>query len=149
MSKPIRVVESTARPIRVVEPTARRIDPAEVAAALGAEPTGDRVPHAGPLTLYALRTELYRRRQSSGGRPGIAGTDQRVKIPVSDGDWARLEALASELSGPGSAPSAGQVASILLSLALDSVKPAGGAGDKRPNDPALAQKLAEKVVSQP
>jgi hypothetical protein len=147
MSKPIRVVESTVRPIRVVESTVRRIDPAKVAAALGAEPTGDRVPAAGPVTLYALRTELYRRRQSSGGRPGIAGTDQRVKIPVSDQDWARLEALASELSGPGSSPSAGQVASILLSLALDTVTPgAAGPGGDRP-DPAMAQRLAEKVAS--
>lgn len=148
MSKPIRVVESTVRPIRVVESTVRRIDPAEVAAALGAEPTGDRVPAAGPVTLYALRTELFRRRQSTGAPPGIAGTNQRDEIPVSDHDWARLEALATELSGPGSSPSAGQVASILLSLALDTVKPDGAEpGSSRP-DPAIAQRLAEKVASQ-
>lgn len=147
MTPPFRKTPSTVRPIQTTPSTIRKVDPAKVAAALGAEPTGERVPHAGPLTLYALRTELYRRRQSSGGRPGIAGTDQRVKIPVSDHDWARLEALAAELSGPGSSPSAGQVASILLSLALDSVKPAAEAGDKRP-DAALSQKLAEKVASQ-
>ncbi|HMC41005.1 MAG TPA: hypothetical protein VKI19_15170, partial [Acidimicrobiales bacterium] len=72
---------------------------------------------------------------------------QRVKIPVSDQDWARLEALASELSAPNASPSPGQVASILLSLALDTVKPVGEANGERP-DPALAKKLAEKVASQ-
>ena len=91
MSKPIRVVESTVRPIRVMEPTVRRIDPAEVAAALGAELMGDRVPAADPVTLYALRSELFRRRQSQGTLPGIAGTNQRDEIPVSDQDWARNE----------------------------------------------------------
>lgn len=147
MPKPMKLTEPTVGRLELTEPTVRRLEPSKVAAALGAEPTGDRVPAAGPVTLYALRTELYRRRQSSGGRPGIAGTDQRVKVPVSDRDWVRLEALATELSGPGASPSAGQVASILLSLALDSVKPTTGPGSERP-DPALAQKLADKVASQ-
>ena len=56
-------------------------------------------------------------------------------------------ALASELSAPNASPSPGQVASILLSLALDTVKPVGEANGERP-DPALAKKLAEKVASQ-
>jgi hypothetical protein len=147
MSKPIRISEPTAKRLNVVESTVRRIDPAEVAKALGAEPTGDRVTPAGPVTLYALRSELYRRRISSGGRPGIAGTDQRVKIPVSDQDWAELERLASTLGGPGFSPSPGQVASVLLTLALESVKATPEPGGERIT-PSMAQQLAEKVSSQ-
>ena len=94
------------------------------------------------MTLYALRTELYRRRVSSGGRPGIAGTDQRVKIPVSDQDWTQLEELASTLGSASSSPSAGQVASVLLSLALESVKE-----NPQINGAPLVQKLAEKAAS--
>ncbi len=119
--------------------TVRRLDPAKIAAALGAEPAGVRLPTGGPAAVRALHAGAYIRSQSKGGR--------HIELTISDDDWARLEALATELSGPGSSPSAGQVASILLSLALDSVKPAAGAGDKRP-DPALAEKLAEKVASQ-
>ncbi|MBO0697117.1 MAG: hypothetical protein J2P46_01865 [Zavarzinella sp.] len=146
MALPFRRTSSTVRRIEVTESTVRRIDPAEVAKALGAEPTGDRVPPAGPLSLYALRSELYRRRVSSGGRPGIAGTDQRVKIPVSDQDWAQLEELASKLASTGASPSPGQVASVLLSLALESIKANPGPAWER-DTPTIAQKLAEKVSS--
>jgi len=74
-AKKLNVVESTIRPIQTMESTLRRLDPAEVAKALGAEPTGDTIPDASPITLYALRAELYRRRISKGGRPGIDGAD--------------------------------------------------------------------------
>ena len=146
MTLPFRKVPSTVQPIQTTPSTVRRIDPAEVAAALGAEPVSVRVPKAGPLTLYALRTELYRR-LSSGEQPGVAGTGLRADIEVSDQDWARLTALASKLKGPNTAPSAGQVASALLSVALDTVEPTAEPGGERP-DPALAKKLAEKVASQ-
>jgi hypothetical protein len=121
MNERVRTIESTVRPIRTTDSPLPQVDPALVAAALGAEATGDKIPHAGPVTLYALRAELFRRRVSRGGRPGIAGTDQRPKIPLSDEDWAKLEELAATLGGPGSSPSAGQVASVLLSLAIESV----------------------------
>jgi hypothetical protein len=89
-----------------------RIEPAVVAAALGAEPTGEReAGHPAAMTLYALRAEIMRRLVSHGGRPRVEGTDQRVKIPVSDQDWHTLETLATSLAAKGFAPSAGQVAS--------------------------------------
>jgi hypothetical protein len=74
-----------------------------------------------PITLFAVREELVQRLQSSGGRPGLAGTTRRAKIPLSDEEWLRLEELAASLSSPGFAPSAGQVASVLLTLSLDAV----------------------------
>jgi len=119
---PIRTTPSTVKRIVTTPSTLQRVDPALVAAALGAEPTGDKLPSAGPLTLYALRSEVYRRRKSSGGRPGIEGTDSRAKIPVNAGEWEELEALATTLTSEGNSPSAGQVASVLLSMALESVR---------------------------
>jgi len=144
MAKSAQLPEPTVARLELQEPTVRRLDPAEVAQALGAEPTGDKVPNAGPLTLYALRAELYRRRISKGGRPGIDGADQRPKIPVSDQDWADLEKLAAELGGPGHSPSAGQVASILLSLAIESVK---NETKPQPESRPMGERLAEKVSS--
>jgi len=100
-----------------------RIDHAQVAAALGAEPVEGTIQgNPGVVALYALRSELLRCRQSNGGRPGIAGTSQRLKIPLSDQDWTELEGLADQLSETGFAPSPGQIASVLLHAAIQSVK---------------------------
>jgi hypothetical protein len=101
----------------------------------------------GPITFYALRQELLRRRQSSGGRPGIEGTSFRAKIPVGEPDWQRLEALAASLSAHGFAPSAGQVASVLLSIALQAVTSGLPTQvEERLGDPAvLANELAARL----
>jgi hypothetical protein len=151
MSKRIRASEPTVQPIRTGEPTVRRLDPQAVAAALGAEASPEQIEgRPGPLTLYALRQELLRRRQSSGGRPGIEGTNFRAKIPVGDHDWQRLEALASSLSAEGFSPSAGQVASVLLSITLRSLTPE--IEDETPNEArhtaALARELAARLEAE-
>jgi hypothetical protein len=90
---------------------------------------------------------LLRRRQSSGGRPGIEGTDFRAKIPVGDQEWQRLEALAESLSAEGFSPSAGQVASVLLSIALRSMNAdtQGGAGHQTGPAAAIAHELATRL----
>jgi hypothetical protein len=143
--------EPTVKHIQTSEPAVRRIDPQAVADALGAESCSERVEgQPGPVTLFALRQELFRRRQSSDGRPGIEGTSFRAKIPLGDQDWQRLEALATALSAEGFAPSAGQVASVLLSLALRSVTadPAvEGPGQAGPTA-ALARELAARLAAE-
>ncbi len=122
MSKRIRTTEPTVPRIHLSEPTVPRVNQQSVAEALGGEPCPERRDgQPGPITVYALRQELLRRRQSSGGRPGIEGTSLRAKIPLGERDWQRLENLAAMLSGKGFSPSAGQVGSILLSIALRSL----------------------------
>src|SRR5260370_26752292 len=122
MTKRIQISEPTVKHIRTSDRAVRRLDPNTVADALGGEPCPEHIEgQAGPITLYAFRQELLRRRQSSGGRPGIEGTSFRAKIPVGEEDWQCLEALAASLSASGFVPSAGQVASVLLSIALRAV----------------------------
>jgi hypothetical protein len=151
MTKRIRSIEPTVPRLHTPEAPVRRLDPQAVADALGAEPCPQRSEgQPGPITLYALRQEMLRRRQSSGGRPGIEGTSFRAKIPVNDQDWQRLDALAAALSAEGFSPSPGQVASVLLSIALRSLtkdSPAPDSDDPEParSAAALAQELAARL----
>lgn len=105
-------------------PTRPKLDPAEVAKALGAKPTGVKIEGApGPVSLFGLRQELFRRLTSTGGRPALPDADKVGKVPLSEKQWARLEELAAAIAGPGFSPSAGQVANVLLSWALDQLGP--------------------------
>jgi hypothetical protein len=151
MAKRIQTSEPTVKRLQAIEPTARRLEPRVVAEALGAEPVPERIEgRAGPVTLYALRQELIRRRQSRGGRPGIEGTSFRAKIPLNDEDWQRAEALAKSLSVEGFSPSAGQVASVLLSLALRSVTtaPKEEVQEQAGYEAALAKELATRLTAE-
>jgi hypothetical protein len=104
-----------------------RIDAAAVAKALGGEPTGEKIDVSlGPISLFAVRQEVFRRLQSTGGRPALEGATRRTKIPLSDCEWAKLEELAAAVASPSFAPTAGQVASILLTLSLRSIAAQGG-----------------------
>lgn len=104
----------------------------------------------GSITLYALRQELLGRRQSSGGRPGIEGTSFRAKIPLGQRDWQRLESLAATLSAEGFSPSAGQVGSVLLSLALRSLTEESPASEREQasSTEALAKELAARLAAE-
>lgn len=122
MTKEIRTTETTYRPIRDTSKPLPRITPEQVQQALGAEETTAGLAKAlAPLTLFTVREELVNRLQSSGGRPSLAGTTRRAKIPLSDEEWLQLEELAAAIAESGVAPSAGQVASVLLSLSLHAV----------------------------
>ena len=121
------------------------ISAAEVAAALGAEPQAETIPARGSLPMmYALRAELFRRRVPSGGQPGLEGADQRVKIPVSNQDWVMLQKIAAQTAIPGATPSAAQLGSVLMSLALQAVLKANpNATDLQSViDKAIAEELA-------
>jgi hypothetical protein len=98
--------------------------------------------------LFAIREELVRRLQSSGGRPGLAGVSRRAKIPLGDREWLELEELAAAISSPGFAPSAGQVASVLLSLSVRVVASQVSRSAGQSASP-LVQELAARTAAQP
>ena len=149
MAKKLRL---TDRPLKVIRDTSTplpRIPHDVVAAALGAEPAGERLEGASaPITLFALRFELLRRLQSSGGRPALTGTSRRAKIPLGDAEWRDLEELAAVVAEPGFAPTAGQVASVLLSLSVQSVK-SQVARSPKPTASQLARDIAARSVPRP
>jgi hypothetical protein len=146
MTKKIQVSGATLPPIRDTSPPLARVDPNKVREALGAENTDERLKEAlGPVTLFALREELVNRLQSSGGRPAIAGATRRAKVPLNDEDWLRLEELAAAVASPGFAPSAGQVAGVLLTLSIHSVASRATAGDA---SSPLLRELADLVAGE-
>lgn len=117
----LNAINHKAKPVRIADKsrTVRRIEPAIVAQALGAVPADAvEVSTQGPASLLALRQEILRRLVSSGGRPGLAGTNRRQKIPLDDSDWRELERIAATLRAHDIRATAGQVASILLHRAL-------------------------------
>jgi hypothetical protein len=144
MADKIRTTEAIEKVIRDTGPVLPRVEPTQVQEALGGEPVAEGLAEAmAPLTLAAVREELVRRLQSSGGRPGLAGVSRRAKIPLSDEEWLGLEELAAAISSPGFAPTAGQVASVLLSLSLHSVAAhVVGASPELPSSTAVRELAA-------
>ena len=123
MTKKIVDTGTPLKAIRDVSKTLPKVDPEQIVAALGAEKITDaQVDASNPLSMYALRAELFRRLQSTGGRPALEGTTRRPKIPVSDQEWQELESIAAAVTQEDCSPSAGQVASVLLNLALRSIQ---------------------------
>jgi len=101
----------------------RRIEPSRVQSALGAAESGFVVRAVGsPLALTQVRQELMERLRSTGGRPSLADTSRRVKVPLGEHQWQELEEIAAEVSTPEFAPSAGQIASVLITLSLRSLR---------------------------
>jgi hypothetical protein len=120
-----------------------RIDPSAVAAALGAESTDLRFSGIGsPLTAFQVRQELLKRLHSTGGRPSLSDVSRRVKIPLSATQWEELENIATEVTSPGFTPSAGQIASVLLSLSLRSLRKEGNGNHPTSNPDAGALSAA-------
>jgi len=130
MTKRIRDVSKTYPVIRDTSVAYPPIDPAELAAALGAEQPGNKAESGGsPLTQIALAAELAKRAQQEAA--------QRQKVVVSDAQRQLLEDLASTLTSNGSHPTSAQVATAVLSIALRSL--VNASEEQRA---ALAQELA-------
>ncbi len=122
--------------MEIAEPrTRRRIASQEIEQALGAERVAA-VPEGGsPMSAYALRRELFQRLRSTGGRPGLAGTDIKPKVPMRRATWKRLARLAREVESGGRHPTAAQLASVILEAGIDQLERAvhsrGVPGGKR------------------
>lgn len=149
MAKKLRLTDQPLKVIRDTSTPLPRVPQEVVVAALGAEPAEERLEGAlAPVTLFALRFELLRRLQSSGGRPALTGVSRRAKIPLADADWRELEELAAVVAEPGFAPTAGQVASVLLSLSVQSVK-SQVARSPKPAASRLARDIAARSAKRP
>lgn len=118
MVRRIALTDSPTRRINITASPTRRVSADAVAKGLGAEIVGP-APAQGksPASFLAVREEAFHRLRSTGGRPGLEGAE-RKKIPLLNKDWRAIEKVASHISEPGFHPSAGQVASILLTLVL-------------------------------
>jgi hypothetical protein len=122
MARRIVPTDPTTRRVALKASTSRR-SAVDVGRALGAEQIASDPRAGSPLGFAAVREEIFHRLRSSGGRPGFEGAD-RKKIPLTPKDWEIAEQVAIQIAEPGFRPSAGQVAGVLLSLALNSMNEA-------------------------
>ena len=147
MIKKIRTTDRVDRRISDTSTLPTRVAAGTVEAALGAETSDKRLEEVlAPITLFAVRSELLGRLQSTGGRPALAGTSRRAKIPLGDKEWADLEKLAAAVSAPGLSPSAGQIATVLLTLSARSVIAQLGRSPQ-PASPSVARDLATRAAA--
>ena len=112
-------------------PTEPRVGSDLFAVAIGARRLGVSPRGGSPISRAAVRQELARLLRSTGGRPGLEGSLRRQKIPLSDDEWIQLEYLSDLFEQSGIKATAGQVARVLLRLALERVARDEGAPSAR------------------
>ena len=124
MAKKINFIGKKAERIHNTGPSLPRIEPSEIAAALGAEPCGERhSKNLDPISLLALGNELLKRLRSTGGRPSLEGATEQCKVPLRPEDMAALEEITNTIQQKtDTKPSLGQIASVILRLHLDLLK---------------------------
>lgn len=115
MAKKIAIVGAKPRKIDILDQPKRPIDPAELAAALGANPSTQVPGNLDPIGLAELGTQLLNRLRSSGGRPSLADAPINCRVPLSTEDLQTLETMLSNISASiGSKPSVGQLVSVIV-----------------------------------
>jgi hypothetical protein len=114
------VISDQPKPrLEVSEPTTRRrINPENIEEGLGAEQVGLLPPSGSPISAYALRQALFRRLRSTGGRPGLDGSDTKPKIPMRRSQWSQLQRLAELVQKNDFHPTPAQLASVLLEAGI-------------------------------
>jgi len=124
MVKKIKVIGKPAERIQDIGPAQRRIEPAEFAAAIGAEPCGPRVVgDLDPISLAELGNSLLKQLRSTGGRPALAGATEHCKVPLTPEDIAALEQIIAAIARQtGAKPSLGQITSVIVRTHLDLVR---------------------------
>jgi hypothetical protein len=126
MARKINLIGASPKKIEVADQSRRRIEPAEVAAALGANPSGAQAPgNLDLLALGELGTQLLNRLRSSGGRPALADATIHCRVPLSAEDVHTLEDVLSHIGATtGAKPSVGQLISVIVRLHLNALKKA-------------------------
>ncbi len=120
MGKRIDIIGVRPKKLDVLDQSKRRIDPPELAAALDANPTGQRASLSlDPIALAELGTQLLHRLRSSGGRPAIADATVNCRVPFSAEDIKTLEYMVVQIGGStGTKPSIGQLVSVIVHRCL-------------------------------
>ena len=115
MAKKIEIVGAKPKKIEITDKTKRRIEPAEVAAALGANLAGEQsAANLDMIGLAELGTQLLSRLRSSGGRPALADATEMCRVPLSAADIKTLEGMVAEIEkSSGAKPSVGQLVSVI------------------------------------
>lgn len=123
MATKIRDTGPVQPPVRDSGPTMAKVDPGSVAKALGAEAVVE-IPGGAShsLSMRVLGPELARRMRSTGGRPGLDGANEPMRIPVRNEDAERLHQVAEELGKEGVHVTPGQVGSVLIHRAVSQLK---------------------------
>src|SRR5262245_56191076 len=111
MAKRVNIIGAKSKRIRVTDKPQCRIEPADAAAALGAEPCAEHIgANLDPITLAELGTELLRRLRSSGGRPALTDATEFCRVPLSAEDMKALEKMSAQIEqSTGTKPSPGQI----------------------------------------
>jgi hypothetical protein len=124
MADKINIVGAKPRKIKVIDKPRRRIEPQEVAAALGADPNGQKVlGNLDPISLAELGSQLLHRLRSSGGRPALGDATVNCRVPLSAEDVETLENMVAHIgASTGAKPSVGQLASVIVRLHLNALK---------------------------
>ncbi len=125
MAKKISEPGKPARRIEVSGKPQRRIESEAFAAALGAEPVGERRAQSlDSVSLAALGSELVKRLRSSGGRPALADATEICRVPLSVEDVKTLEEIVAQVeASSGAKPSVGQLVSVIVRAHLQSLNP--------------------------
>lgn len=94
-----------------------RIEPALVEQAFSARAAGS----SAGLDILSVRDLMERTLRSSGGRPSLESASGQAKIPRIPSDWDKIESLSAACSDLPMRPSPGQVAAMLIHIALASI----------------------------
>jgi hypothetical protein len=116
MAKKVKIIGAKPKLIRVLDKPQRRIEPAELAAALGARPRAEYVGENLDLISFAeLGAQLLRRLRSSGGRPALTDATEFCRVPLSAEDMKALVKMSAQIEqSTGTKPSPGQIASVIV-----------------------------------
>jgi hypothetical protein len=150
MAKKITIVGAKPKKIEVVDQPKRRLDAAQLAAALGANPTGQQIrPDVDPIALADLGTQLLQRLRSSGGRPALADATVNCRVPLSAEDIKTLETLVAQIGGAtGAKPSVGQLASVIVRLHLSALKSAPEPAASDAPRQGMEQEISRSILQQ-
>jgi hypothetical protein len=122
MANSINIVGARPRKIDIVDRPMRTIDPTELAATLGARPSGPSGPrNLDLIDLAELGAQLLSQPQSTGDDPALADAIEICRVPLSVSDVKTLEAMVDRIGdSTGVKPSIGQLISAIVRTHLDS-----------------------------